>query len=79
MIGYISHDIVANDEHGMIVARAEAEDRDAAEVAARTLVIEDGAESATIIRRRDGQVVGWHHRVINNGVVGVRRRLVFND
>lgn len=79
MVAYISHDIVASDEEGQVVARAEAEDRESAEVAARTLVIEDGAESATIIRRRDGQVVGWHHRVINNGVVGVRQRIVFND
>lgn len=75
---YISHDVIATDADGCLFATAEAEDRESANVAARTL-IDDGAECATIIRRRDAQVVEWQHRTIQNGVPAIRRSVAFND
>lgn len=54
----MTHDLVGTvgDE---TVSEAMAEDRESADVAARTL-IDDGAELVTMHRRGDGQAVAWY-------------------
>lgn len=65
------YEIVASAD-GFVVATALAEDREAADLAAITLV-EDGAEDASIIRLTDKTVVGHAHRTTENGVPAIRR------